>query len=145
MSSSPRKYFILGFLTITFLLFELWIGGVWGLFSMILTLVAFSALIGGGLFLLFVLLGRRVFFSRLVTDIILYAGAINALLYMLVFAIAYYANSISPAYLGRVTLTNGEKTLIFQQMSHIATPGFYQEVSRDIAQKTASGFVIFYE
>lgn len=56
-----------------------------------------------------------------------------------------YNNEYAPATLPVVTLTNGEKTVTFRAMAHVASPGFYQDVQRDIALARASGAVVFYE
>jgi len=45
----------------------------------------------------------------------------------------------------RYTLTNGEKTLVFQWMSHIATPRFYQEVADMVRENKEKWSVLFFE
>ncbi len=71
--------------------------------------------------------------------------ALQAILHIGLFAFAYYENTLSPASLGRVEITDGVKTVVFQQMSHIASASFYDEVRQDIERASASGYTIFYE
>lgn len=60
-------------------------------------------------------------------------------------AFLYYNNSIAPATMPSYTISNGEKTIIFQTMIHIATPEFYQTVQQNIFDAKAQGYVYFYE
>lgn len=57
----------------------------------------------------------------------------------------YYQNNISPAQMPLYTLSNGEKTLKFQTMSHIARQKFYNTVQLQISKAKRQGFVLFYE
>ena len=56
----------------------------------------------------------------------------------------YYTHS-SPATLPQYTLSNGERTLIFQSMSHIATSQFYDQVAQQIRDVQEQGGVYYYE
>ena len=56
-----------------------------------------------------------------------------------------YQNHISPAKVPLYTLTNGEKTIQFQTMSHIASPDFYEWVKNNITTAKKEGFVLYYE
>lgn len=57
----------------------------------------------------------------------------------------YYQNNISPAKMPLYTLSNGEKTLKFQTMSHIARQKFYTAVQLQISRAKRQDFVLFYE
>lgn len=57
----------------------------------------------------------------------------------------YYQNSISPAMMPQFTLTNGNQTIVFQAMSHIASEDFYKNVSRDIRGYKQQWYVLYYE
>lgn len=57
----------------------------------------------------------------------------------------YYQNSISPAQMPQYTLSNGEQTIVFQAMSHIASESFYQKVARDLRGYKQDGYVLYYE
>lgn len=50
-----------------------------------------------------------------------------------------------PGAVGKIILTNSEKTIVFYQMSHIATPAFYTEVQHDLQVLTDSGYTIYAE
>ena len=58
---------------------------------------------------------------------------------------AYYHNDINPAKMPTYTITNGEKTVIFQAMSHIGSQKFYDRVRENIIQAKNEGFVYYYE
>lgn len=68
-----------------------------------------------------------------------------ALFLILLWSFAYYQNEISPAFMPRYTLTNGEKTIVFQTMSHIWSHHFYQEVQSAITKYKEDGYAYFYE
>lgn len=57
----------------------------------------------------------------------------------------YFQNEVFPAKLPLYTLSNGEKTLKFQTMSHIASQKFYMQVHNTILLEKKQGFVLFYE
>lgn len=46
--------------------------------------------------------------------------------------------SLFPAAVGKIILSNTDQTLVVYQMSHIATPRFYTEVGQGIQALTAS-------
>lgn len=52
---------------------------------------------------------------------------------------------IFPAKMPRYTLSNGEKTVIFQAMSHIGSPIFYEKVRENIWNAKRSWYVLYYE
>ncbi len=58
---------------------------------------------------------------------------------------AYYQNEIKPAFMPVYTLTNGEKTLIFQAMSHIWSQNFYDRVRENILEAKQNNFVYYFE
>lgn len=64
---------------------------------------------------------------------------------LIVGSFLYYHNSIAPASMPSYTITNGEKTIIFQTMIHIATPEFYEKVEQNIYDAKSEGYVYFYE
>lgn len=68
-----------------------------------------------------------------------------SLIFGLIASYAYYQNDIAPATMPRYTLTNGEKILVFQGMSHIGTENFYKQVADTISKHKKEGFVLFYE
>jgi hypothetical protein len=54
-------------------------------------------------------------------------------------------NEKAPATLPRITITNGEKTVIFQSMMHVASPEFYEEIKKDMESLAQKDYVFFYE
>lgn len=58
---------------------------------------------------------------------------------------AYYQNEIDPAKLPEYVISNGEKTVRFRGMAHIASEAFYAGVKEDIANARKDGYVLFYE
>ena len=62
-----------------------------------------------------------------------------------IFGIVELTNIHFPATLPKTTITNGEKTVIFQSMMHIASPGFYSDIERDMKNLEGQEYVFFYE
>lgn len=58
---------------------------------------------------------------------------------------SYYHNEVAPANMPEYTLSNGEKTIVFQTMSHIGSPEFYQQIQENIRSVKEENFVYFYE
>lgn len=54
-------------------------------------------------------------------------------------------NDFSASTLPKITLTNGDKTLIFQSMSHIGSEEFYTDIQEDMRQLKTDDYVFFYE
>lgn len=63
----------------------------------------------------------------------------------MIFGIFKLSNDLAPASLPRITITNGEKIVIFQSMMHIASPGFYEDIRKDMEQLRDEDYVFFYE
>jgi len=61
------------------------------------------------------------------------------------FGISLATNIWAPATLPRITLSNGEKTVVFQSMMHIASPSFYDAVRADMQLLVGQEYVFFYE
>lgn len=60
----------------------------------------------------------------------------------------YYLATITevePVLKPQATLTNGQKTVVFQGMQHIGSENFYKAVIYDIEKAIADGYVIYYE
>ena len=45
----------------------------------------------------------------------------------------------------QITMTNGQKTIIFQGMQHVATEGFYKSVVYDLENSLSQDYVFLYE
>ncbi len=63
----------------------------------------------------------------------------------IIWSFSYYQNEISPAKMPLYTLSNGEKTLLFQWMSHIGTERFYKEVRLNIRDAKNNWYVLYFE
>ena len=74
-----------------------------------------------------------------------YSTLFFLLLTTLLGSMLVYYNEISPATLSLYTITNGDKTVQFQSMSHIATPAFYKQVASRVQAARGSGATIFFE
>ncbi|MDR2296749.1 MAG: hypothetical protein LBE30_00185 [Comamonas sp.] len=60
----------------------------------------------------------------------------------------YYFSAVTqlrPALVPQVSLTNGDKTIVFQGMQHVGIERFYKSVVYDIEEALSRGDVIFYE
>lgn len=59
----------------------------------------------------------------------------------------YFAllTGLRPMTVPQATLSDGNKTVVFQGMSHIGTEGFYKSVVYDLEKALADGYVIYYE
>lgn len=79
------------------------------------------------------------------------AKAFLALLFFLGIAAAapvfYYGlqTALNPLTVPQVTLSNGDKTVVFQGMSHVGSELFYKSVVYDLEQALVDGYVLYYE
>jgi hypothetical protein len=74
--------------------------------------------------------------------------ALLFILCILVAAPIYYLATITetrPAVFPQATLTNGQKTVVFQGMQHFGSENFYKAVIYDLEKALADGYVIYYE
>jgi hypothetical protein len=53
--------------------------------------------------------------------------------------------ALNPPLVPQATLTNGDKTVVFQGMMHIGSEGFYKSVVFDVEEALSEGYTIFYE
>jgi len=58
---------------------------------------------------------------------------------------AYYQNILYPAKLPQFTITNWNKTVVFQAMSHIWTKDFYKQIKNEVIKYKKDWYVYFYE
>ena len=61
------------------------------------------------------------------------------------FLILHLTNTFAPATLPRITITNGEKTVVFQSMMHIGSSSFYEDIKNDMERLKGEDFIFFYE
>ena len=67
------------------------------------------------------------------------------LLSIIIWSFTYYNNEISPAKMPEYTISNWEKIVRFQAMSHIWTSDFYETVKNNLISSKKDWFVYFYE
>lgn len=70
---------------------------------------------------------------------------ITLLLVAILWSFLVYENEISPATMHLYTLTNGEKTVKFQEMIHIGSTWFYNWVQNSLRSAKSNWFVLYYE
>lgn len=63
--------------------------------------------------------------------------------FLAVFAV--YHNELNPAEMPAYVLSNGDKTVVFRPMAHIASERYYADVKAELAAARKEGFVLFYE
>jgi len=59
--------------------------------------------------------------------------------------LSYYSNKISPAPMPTYTISNWEKTVIFQAMSHIWSNDFYNSIKTNLINAKKNWYIYFYE
>ncbi len=67
------------------------------------------------------------------------------LIVIIIWSFAYYNNSINPAKMPEYTISNWEKIIVFQAMSHIAKKDFYVQIRNNIREFKSNSGVYFYE
>ncbi len=63
----------------------------------------------------------------------------------IVWTLAYYSNEISPAAMPTYTISNWNKTVIFQTMSHIWSEDFYEQVRQNLIKAKKQWYVYYFE
>jgi hypothetical protein len=61
------------------------------------------------------------------------------------FGLIKFSNNVAPATLPKITISNSEKTVIFQSMMHIGSAAFYDDIRKDMETLRWRDFVYFYE
>jgi len=67
------------------------------------------------------------------------------LLILILWSFWYYQINISPAKMMEYTIRNWDKTVVFQEMSHIWAKSFYEEVKDNLISYKKDSFVYFFE
>ncbi len=79
----------------------------------------------------------KIFFHKL--------SLLLSVLILLIWSFAYYQNNIKPAKIPVYTISNWDKIIIFQSMSHIWSQNFYDKVKKNIEKYKNQWFVLFFE
>lgn len=67
------------------------------------------------------------------------------ILFVILWSFTYYNNEINPANMPEYTISNWEKKVVFQAMSHIWTNEFYSSITSNLIKSKNEWFVYFYE
>ncbi len=137
-----RKFLIITGVFSFLTLFVQWgLTGISGLFSAVIQIIVcgFIATIIG------FLIRREThgFRTHLLRSTLVFASVIGVFSSVIILFIAY--QNLFPAAVWKVILTNNEKTVVFYQMSHIATPRFYSQVREGLIELTASWYMVYAE
>ena len=133
-------------LFITFLLWNLYISWFAGLIGVCVSLSIYSFIA-----YIIVLWWKKIrkksmlSWSDFLVNFISSVGFSVLIIWVIIGWFCYYMNEISPAEMPTYYLSNGEKQLIFQWMSHIGTQNFYDSVIWNIREAKQSGHVLYYE
>ncbi len=142
-----RKREILSYIfLIIFLILLSFISGIWWLAEAMISIAIYN-LITFGVYLIWKLVTKKnkmnfIDFSRI------FIYRLSLLLFILVTLIwwfAFYQNDLNPAKMPIYTISNSQKTVIFQNMSHIWSQNFYDSVIENIRKYKKEKFVLFYE
>lgn len=68
-----------------------------------------------------------------------------SILFILIWSFSYYVNEKVSINMQEFTVSNWEKTLVFQWMIHIASPDFYEEIKKNLQKYKSEWFVHFFE
>ena len=66
-------------------------------------------------------------------------------IFIFIWSFTYYNNEINPAEMPEYTISNGQKTVTFQAMSHIWTSEFYEQIKNNLIKYKNDWSVYFYE
>ncbi|MBP6981561.1 hypothetical protein KBB25_02200 [Candidatus Gracilibacteria bacterium] len=133
----------------------LWITGIFTCIGVIVeyltsgflnSLVGFLQVIIFALFLssLRFLLSKKIPLRFLFFRFVLIFGAITGFFSAILVLFSLYYNSF-PSAVGKIILSDGNRTVVFFQMSHIATPRFYEQIKNELTTLSHSGYTIYAE
>jgi hypothetical protein len=150
MNQMMNKKYIWAYIIIAsiYVLFNGWLSGISSMLQMLLRSIILVAFLLSPYFFYTTLFpwkwGVKKFIS-LAIPVYFLGLFLELFLFILLIGVSYYYNVQSPATMSRITLSNSEKTLIFQEMSHIGTENFYICAWSGISLLSNSGFQIYYE
>ena len=141
-----KKQIITSTLFTIFLIGIFYISGIVGILEFILSISVYSLI-----FYFFHFICRKIrkkeelpfwdFF-----DLFLYkAGIVIVSIVFILWFFSYYNNSIKPAPMPEITISNWDKIVVFQAMSHIGTQDFYDTIQENILRKKEGWYVYFFE
>ncbi len=113
--------------------------------------IAFSFIIYFLIFLPFSVFWRKVIkkeqldFENILGSFLYKISTVIFISFVFFWSFSYYNNVVSPAKLQIYTLESGNKTVIFQTMSHVWSKKFYKQVEDNIKNAKERWYVLFYE
>lgn len=137
-----KKFIIITiFLSITGLVFQFLLTGLYWLFGWFFDLVLL-----GILMTVFSRLFRwsSLPFLRAILRNSLIFWSISGFLSIMVIIFSFWNNTY-PWSLSKIVLSDGKRTIVFLEMSHVATPKFYEIIRNDIIALTKSGYIAYIE
>lgn len=87
---------------------------------------------------------RRVPFRDILQRNIIFTSNVFGV-FTLVFGIALVGINSFPTSLSEVLITDGKRKVVFMQMSHIATPRYYDSVRDRLGELSREGYTIYRE
>lgn len=128
-----------------------YISGIYGIFSILLSLFFYS-LFFYFIITLFKKIKNREFRIFNIKNYLLFlqkflyrVSGIMILFIIFIWSFSYYQNEINPAKMPIFTISNWEKIVVFQAMSHIWTFEFYQKVKDNIIKQKNNWYVLYFE
>ncbi|MDD5770037.1 MAG: hypothetical protein PHE25_03650 [Candidatus Gracilibacteria bacterium] len=144
-----QKLTIIFFITIFCLSF--YISGIYAIPSLVFSLFFYSILT----YILYGMYKKLIDKSYLFFSVENYKTFLNIFLYkvsslmmaliIIIGGFSYYENEITPAKIPTFTISNGDKTIVFQAMSHIGTPNFYEKIKENIIKLKKDSYVLYFE
>lgn len=138
---SKKFLFITFFLSISWLLFQYFLTWVPWLFGGFLDLVILGLLMTS---ISRLLRSASLSFSASLLRNSLIFWSISGFLSIGVLIFSLWHNTY-PGSLSKIVLSDGDRTIVFLEMSHIATPRFYETIHRDIRSLVGSGYIAYVE
>lgn len=101
---------------------------------------------------MFYTIGKKIFRSKsflspanFISRVVFVYAIFISILVGSIWLFSYYYNEKSPSYLKEYTISNWEKTVVFQEMMHIWWKDFYENVSKNLKNYKSENFVHFFE
>lgn len=92
------------------------------------------------------ILKKEIVEYKIFIDYFLYKVSIWLLIsFILVWWFVYYKNEINPTKMPTYILSNWDKKVVFQWMSHIWTKDFYEKIKNNLIERKKEWYVYFYE
>jgi len=127
-------------------IFSLYISWIFALWYMIIAFFVY-----GNIFFIFHIILRKIrkkqieVYHKYLLEFTKKVSFAFVLIFTILWSFSYYQNEINPAKMPEITISNGEKIVVFQAMSHIWAYSFYKQVKENLLKYKKIGFVYFFE